>query len=340
MDIYDLFARFQLDQNSSQTMDGTQEFIEYVNEQIDKAVNEPHFLYGKRIEEMFGALVVSLGRARFIRKEDTGHQYIEDRTLKVPDYHVVLPDGTRFFVEVKNFYQKSDPFHKSFTIKSSYMESLQRYAEMFDCSLMFAIYWVRWGTWTLVDVSNFDTKSSRIEIRFPEAMMANEMQSLGDVIVGTRAPLAIRLLAEAKEDRLVGANGEVEFKIGGFHLYCGNDEIIDPVEQRIAFFLMLYGRWEAQEYAEVTGGELDFLEFKFTPMEPTNQGFEMIGSLSEMFSRSYLFASTSQEGSVTRTHLRYSPGQTGQLIPDDYSGEALPLWRFKISSSYQPGTGS
>jgi hypothetical protein len=48
--------------------------------------------------------VVSLGKIALIKQEDAGPAWTTRRGLKIPDYRIVLPDGTTFLVEVKHFY--------------------------------------------------------------------------------------------------------------------------------------------------------------------------------------------------------------------------------------------
>jgi hypothetical protein len=92
-------------------------------------------------------------------------------------------------------------------------------------------------------------------------------------------------------------------------------------------WFMLYGDWEEEETAEITGGELVGVDFVRTPPEDHSQGFELVGTLSGLFSSMYL-SSTSDADRVTRLGISVVGGSLGSLIPEDYQSDELPLWRF------------
>ena len=79
-------------------------------------------------------------------------------------------------------------------------------------------------------------------------------------------------------------------------------------------------------------GQLVHLGFIARPSETVpDQGFELFGWMSEMISRHYLALTMSDEGQeierlLPSTHL--DPGSLGVLVPDDYRGKSLRLWRF------------
>jgi hypothetical protein len=57
-----------------------------------------------------------------------------------------------------------------------------------------------------------------------------------------------------------------------------------------------------------------------------------VGSMSELFCNFYKFA-TQEEEQVRNLRIDVSPGSLGNLIPTDYVGKKLPLWRFKLQPS-------
>ena len=59
---------------------------------------------------MFEALVVSLGRYRLLKPEDSGRIFPQ-RGFRAPDFRVVLEDGSNWLIEVKNVFE-SDPFYQ------------------------------------------------------------------------------------------------------------------------------------------------------------------------------------------------------------------------------------
>ena len=73
--------------------------------------------------------------------------------------------------------------------------------------------------------------------------MRNEMRLIGDRIIGTASPLAIRFFADKSKPRYVDAEGKVTFTIGRVCILAGGNEIVDHRERRLALFLMNYGNW-------------------------------------------------------------------------------------------------
>lgn len=75
-------------------------------------------------------------------------------------------------------------------------------------------------------------------------MSASELSRLGDMMIGTRPPLKLLPTADPEKTSLVTSDGTVEFNIARAQLYCGDDEILDSIEQQIAWIFMQYGQWE------------------------------------------------------------------------------------------------
>jgi len=95
---------------------------------------------------------------------------------------------------------------------------------------------------------------------------------------------------------------------------------------------MFYGSWEYEAIPKIIANQIEAVEHRWIPDEDHKQGFEMIGSLSGMFSKFYRFA-TQDEGELAKLRLEITPGFLGNLIPKDYSRDVLPLWRFKLHPS-------
>jgi hypothetical protein len=160
------------------------------------------------------------------------------------------------------------------------------------------------------------------------------MAVLGDITIGTRFPLVLKFVADRSKARALSDNGEAQFTIGETRLYCAGEEIIDQEEKEIAFMLMLGGRWEeANPIAEMEGNLPAALVFECHPREDHHQGFEFIGSLSEIFSSLFAWR-TSEDGRVSNLEIDVIPGQMADLIPKNYKGKALPLWRFTLKPNY------
>ncbi len=220
-----------------QDVDAQGEFLASLGQPLTRAVADSTLARGLRTEAMFAALVVSLGRITLIKQEDVGTAWTARRDLTVPDYRIVLPGGTTFLVEVKHFHQGKTPT-KPFPITRKYLTALRAYGELVGCPVKLAVYWGRWNVWTLVPLSACD-RGGRPSLPMPRAVQANEMGMLGDLHVGTRFPLRLRLIADPTRKRTMGENGEVAFTIADVKLYCGKHRLAAEREKSLAMWLMV-----------------------------------------------------------------------------------------------------
>lgn len=80
-------------------------------------------------------------------------------------------------------------------------------------------------------------------------------------------------------------------------------------------------------YLESTRVSISFL---FSPEEPPpdQQQFAMHRPLSSIYSAMFNAATMDEEGEITALRLDVDPGALAALIPDDYEGETLRIWRF------------
>ncbi len=304
-------------------------FVTSFRNALKNALSNQALLHGQRTEAMF----VSLGGYSLLKAEDTGHVHPEGH-FKVPDFRVVLSDGTQWLIEVKNVYIE-DPFQQRRRLMTrAYREKLENYASATGGQLKLAVYWARWGLWTLVSPERLVDADGCLTLDMETGFRENELSSLGDLTIGTRPPLRFQLEADPNTTGPVASDGMVKFTISGVRFYCGEDEILDPVEKQIAWIFMLYGEWkEVDPQPLLEGGKLTGVEFRWEPEEQVNKGFEMIGSLSRMFSR-YYAEQTMESDEVVQTRAPLRPGWFAPLVTPDYKSKALPLWRISI----QPGT--
>lgn len=107
-------------------------FVASLGQPLTRAVADSTLVRGLRAEAMFAALVVSLGRIELIKQEDAGAAWAVRRKLQIPDYRIVLADGTTFLVEVKHFHQGGTPV-KPFPITRNYLAALRAYGELVGC---------------------------------------------------------------------------------------------------------------------------------------------------------------------------------------------------------------
>src|SRR5215831_1716986 len=110
---------------------------------------------------MFEGVVIALGQVQMIKEEDAGGWYDGDK-LTVPDYRIILRDGTQFLVEVKN--HNAGPFEISF--KKEYVNGLRRYGGLTGSPVKLAVYWVRWRTWTLVSLDVLEERETGFVLPF------------------------------------------------------------------------------------------------------------------------------------------------------------------------------
>jgi hypothetical protein len=327
-DVFRAFAtRADADLHDQAAVD---EFKESVATSIKKALDNPKFLYGQHVEAMFQGVVIALGRCQMIKEEDVGGGWYDGDELGIPDYRIVLHDSTQFLVEVKN--HNGDPMEISFT--ETYINGLRRYGELTCSPVKLAVYWVGWRTWTLVPLDILEKCEKGFALPFVKAVPANEFSCLGDMAVATRFPLTIKFMADRSQPRSVDEEGQAQIVIGDTKLFCRGEEIFDR-EREIAFMLMTGGTWEEHgPLAELdTDGTPNAIVFEYRPREDHGQGFEIIGSLSEIFSSHFQWR-TLKEQRVSRIAVDLVPGQMANLIPKGYKGKALPLWRFILQPSH------
>ncbi len=336
-DIFNALAQFSQEERLSLSDPKTSEsFMNRIRSSVDATIANEAFLYGQRTQALFEALVLSLGRVNMLKQEDCGELYSADVGIKVPDIRLVFPDGKQLLIEVKNFHQATDPFEQ-FQLEQSYVDGLNRYSSLVNCNLLVATYWVKWNHWSLVPTSRFELKSGMTKLSYQNGMMFNEMAMLGDMMVGCKLPLAIYIETRKDKPRTVQSNGEASFQIADMRILCAGQPVTSELERNIAWYLINYGNWEEQQPEPIiSDGQLDGITFEWLPEtyheDPDKyeeQGFGVIGSLSGMFSN-YYKQMTFKDGRIGRLRIEVSPGSLGQMIPDDYNGESLPLWRLVL----------
>lgn len=292
----------------------------------------PTMIYGRCVEAMFAYMAASLGKCQVIKKEDSGDVFAREN-IEIPDYRLVLSNGEQMLVEVKNYHQSSAL--KVFTLRTSYIDGLIRYADLMMADISIAVYWSKWSLWTLVKPADFERNGGKATIMLTTALEQSRMIDIGDYVIGTTPPLIIRLFSDKQKSHSIDDNGKVEFVISRVDLLCNGTLITSENEKRIALTLMFYGNWSEDITVMNTPNEkkdIDYIEFSYTPLEHSDeQRFSTMDSLSTIISRQYIQLTTS-DGKVTRFSPNIAPGALGFVIPENYKGTALPLWRFYIES--------
>lgn len=304
-------------------------FLAQIDAGLERALNSESTLHGLRVQALFEHMVPSFRSVKLMKQEDAGECYGDDVAL--PDYMVVTANDERLLIEVKNHYGSDAT--RPFRLRSDDLRKLRTYATLVGTPLRIAVYWARWNAWTLNDPGRFNENGRFVELEFPIAMKENSMIDLGDYMIATRYPLAVRMIADASKPRRVDADGRVAFTIGEVEILCDGRVIRDKAAHDLAFRFTLFGDWDYDGPRAEFEEERDLLAVvhSFEPRQKTpNQGFEMIGSLSSMFSKRYNMLTLREDGSVGSLKRFDDPSRLGPVIPDDYSSEDLPLWRFRL----------
>lgn len=332
-DIFDAFAAFgQQEKVSLRDPAAASGFVDRARASVERSLSNEALLHGLRTESMFEAMTASLGAAEIIKQEDAGRIYVSNTRLNVPDFRLVLRDGSQMLVEVKNFYQgHGEKARRPFELDRDYLEGLTLYADAMKCTLFIAVHWAVWNIWTLVRPETFRDEGETKALYMPEAMKANHMATLGDYSIATKFPLSMVMVADKTKPRSIGADRSGTFTIGGVELYCAGHPIEDALEKRIATYLMFFGKWNYEIEPKIVEDQIEAVEHRWTPDEDHDQGFEFVDSVSGMFSIFYKF-STQAEDKIEKLQLDAAP-QWGLLVPEDYKGKALPLWRFRLEPS-------
>lgn len=303
-------------------------FIKKIEQELSNARSTPIVLYGLQAQSMFSYVAACLENCALIKTEDSGEIYAQDDNLTVPDFRIVLVDGTELLVEVKNYSQTLKKAMESYKIKKKYLEGLKIYASLFKKELKIAIYWSSWNVWTLVSHDKFQPKKNDYVLALTDALVYDEMMLLGDHRLATTPPIEMRLVADPSKMRTVNPDGPSFFRVGDVEMMCAGKTIVDEQERAIAFRLMMYSKWDVKELVETTDDQLDAMVFSANPLEPVeNQEFQFLGSMSEILSREYL-ALTSPEGTIERISPKMQGLKFDMRIPLNYQGKSLRLWRF------------
>ncbi|MDU6091792.1 MAG: hypothetical protein E6663_10375 [Staphylococcus lugdunensis] len=284
------------------------------------------------MEVLFGHLAAGLGGCRIVKNEDAGGVITDDSDIQLPDYRLTLKDGRQIFVEVKN-HGHLNP-RAQFLLSKNYVERLQRYGEMNNVPIYFAIYYRCLRMWALLPVSSFIELKKKYSTNAVHSIANSEMSMLGDLMVGTKAPLVFELVADTSQDKNVSDDNQAHFIIGDVKIYCAENEVTDYEEKNLAFYLMRFGRWDCGEPEAIMDdeGQLHSVRFTFNPDAPDNierEGFDVIGHLSSMITEAFN-EQTVYERQVTAIDTKSEPEVFSVTIPKDYKGETLPLWRFSI----------
>ena len=329
-DLLEELARFGSEKKISlKNPQAVSQFASFVSDALTEALENPALLYGKTAEAMFEAMLVSLGDYSLLKAEDCGRVYPEG-CFKIPDFRVVLRDGTQWLVEVKNINIGNPLRQDRRVMRRDYREKLENYASATGGHLKLAVFWAKWRLWTLVSPERLIDEEGDLTLDMRTALEENELVYLGDRMIGTRSPLRIRFVADPDKTRHIAPDGTARFTIGEVQVCCDEDVILDQTEKQLVWTFIAYGQWqESGPHPLWDGDQFTGIEFRWEPIEPTNQGFEPIGMLSQLFT-SYYAEQTLDDGEVAQIRALPQPKWFEPLADYDYDGTTLPLWQFSM----------
>ena len=115
IDLLATFARFAKEQRMSlRDPKSAEAFTGVAKERLAQALANDALLYGQRTQNMFEALIVSLGQYKLLKTEDTGLVH-PIGMFTAPDFRVILDDRSQWLIEVKNVHD-ADPTRQRFRI--------------------------------------------------------------------------------------------------------------------------------------------------------------------------------------------------------------------------------
>lgn len=311
--------------------DDLKDFQKRIGAALKATLQNSNILHGKRVEAMFAHVLGALGGCKYIKQEDGGAVFASTDDFEIPDYRVVTNEGQLLLIEVKNFHMKD--LRSRFYLQRAYLAKLTVYAEMNHARLKVAIYFSRINQWILLSPESFLVDGRRAYIDLPHSLARNEFSLLGDRMIATLPPLSIEFTGDPHDERtIVQPDGTAVFTIRQVQMKCAGSVIKEEEEQRIAFYLMRYGRWTKSEaLATIVDGRLLRLAFVSAPdeEEANDQPFRMLGDLSSMISTAYRELTVGNDG-VFSLDVKYDPAFFELKIPDGYKGEELPLWQFAL----------
>jgi hypothetical protein len=309
-------------------------FVQDAAPRLEEALGDAPLIYGSRTENLFEAMVISLGQYKLFKTEDVGR--VHSRTpCRAPDFRIVLEDDEQWLVEVKNV-RCEDPGNQQASMSPDYVASLEAYADAVGTPLRIAIYWSRWNIWTLTSPASFKTPRGGLKIRMLDAIMASQLARLGDVSIATKPPLRLVLGADIDKPRSLDADNLAAFTISSASLFSADVELTDPKDRQLAEILFMYGEWPVEGPFPLLGEDgLTGVQFVARPEEPSDQGFDGVGWASRIFSR--FFAESTVDGDqVIQLNSTPMPDWFAPLATWDFAGSRLPLWLFHIEPSRGP----
>lgn len=305
------------------------------------SLGSPSRIRGWVSDQLFGLIAADLGGCKLVKQEDAGVLFYEDE-VKLPDWRLTLLSDKNILVEVK---AENDDHPRVSKLRMAEVARLKRYAKLNDCPLYVAVHWVAMSMWTLVPIDDYVRVSDHFEIDLETAFKRNHMCSLlNDRMLGLKPPLEFRLAMQEVPDENGATGGqpepggdgtrELSLVTTGVRMFAGGEEMVDKSETALVWFLLQHARWPCDEEVKDTGNGVWEIVFTMAPEEShPEQGFDVIGALSELYTRMFHSGTTSLEDETTKLSIDVSPGTLPRLVPTDLKSDRLPLWHLRINPS-------
>jgi hypothetical protein len=294
---------------------------------IVQQARNPIMLHGRRVEEMFEYVVRELGVVKALKREEVSTLLVQvDQDVSIPDYRLLLNDGSEIFVEVKNCHNRSP--HKAARITQSYLKRLANYGRLFQHPVYVAIYWSRWRLWSLLSADQLLSDDRLRGASLLKASEFNQMSVLGDFAFATKFPLTLILEVEAQPIADEPKVQQIVATITDVRMFSSSTEIISAREKSIAFAFMIYGSWrETGPEPTLNGAALRSIKFTFEPEQTPTDDFAIVAFLSTLASAAFNAATADARG-IRRLRLKTDTISPYPRLGDSFQGETLPLWRF------------
>ncbi|WP_320188557.1 hypothetical protein RMS29_026775 (plasmid) [Agrobacterium rosae] len=298
-------------------------FLADAEPRLREALGDPALIHGSRVERLFEATVLSLGRFKLLKSEDLGGVH-GAQTYRAPDFRIVLNNGEQWLVEVKNV-RSDDPAVQELQMSPAYLASLQDYADIVGTPLKLAIFWSTWKFWSVISPEQFRADDGSLKVSMAEAMVANDFGRLGEVTIMTKPPLRVVVHAAMDMPRSLTDEGVASFTGRSRTIYSGDVELTDPKDRKLAQILMLHGEWRVEgPFPLLDGDQICGVEYVANPVESPDQGWDGIGMASRIFSRHYA-DQTIDGAEVIQLNGDPAPDWFAPLASWDFKTSKLPL---------------
>lgn len=306
------------------------------------SLESPSRIRGWISDQLFGLVASDLGGCKLVKQEDAGVLFYEDE-VKLPDWRLTLLSDRNILVEVK---AEDDSHPLVSKLRLAEVARLKTYAELNGCPLYIAVHWVAMSMWTLVPIDDYVRVVDHFEIDLETAFRRNHMCSLlNDRMLGLRPPLEFRLTMQEVPDEDGATDVESEpaedstkklsLVTTGVRMLAGGEEMVENDETALVWFLLQHARWPCEEKMEDAGDGVWEMVFTMAPDEShAEQGFDVIGALSELYTRMFYSGTTSLEDETTKLSIDVAPGILPRLVPTDLKSDRLPLWHLHIDPTH------